>query len=143
MTGVHSKVATIMKEMELGTRCGRRTMYVSCRFIASGSISVMRYNNNNNNNSSGPTRRTIGPIDAFRSHSFPTLVVGDFNIHHTLADPLRHISSNEFALSAPYFDRALDLGFTLVNTPGAYTRFPFDLTTCPSVLDLSFSNILL
>src|SRR5437879_9352184 len=46
MTGVHSKVATIMKETELGTRCGRRTMYVSCRFIASGSISVMRYNNN-------------------------------------------------------------------------------------------------
>src|SRR5437868_12383603 len=50
MTGVHSKVATIMKETESGTRCGRRTMmYVSCRFIASGSISVMRYNNNNNN----------------------------------------------------------------------------------------------
>src|SRR5207302_11461197 len=48
MTGVHSKVATIMKETELGTRCGRRTMYVSCRFIASGSIRVMRYNNNNN-----------------------------------------------------------------------------------------------
>src|SRR5437588_5228179 len=48
MTGVHSKVATIMKETESGTRCGRRTMYVSCRFIASGSISVMRYNNNNN-----------------------------------------------------------------------------------------------
>src|SRR5205807_130237 len=48
MTGVHSKVATIMKEMESGTRWGRRTMYVSCRFIASGSISVMRYNNNNN-----------------------------------------------------------------------------------------------
>src|SRR5437899_12986166 len=48
MTGVHSKVATIMKETGSGTRCGRRTMYVSCRFIASGSISVMRYNNNNN-----------------------------------------------------------------------------------------------
>src|SRR5205807_6391753 len=47
MTGVHSKVATIMKETESGTRCGRRTMYVGCRFIASGSISVMRYNNNN------------------------------------------------------------------------------------------------
>src|SRR5437588_4063798 len=50
MTAVHSKVATIMKEMESGTRCGRRTMYVSSRFIASGSISVMRYNNNNNGN---------------------------------------------------------------------------------------------
>src|SRR5205807_9030065 len=48
MTGVHSKVATIMKETESGIWCGRRTMYVSCRFIASGSISVMRYNNNNN-----------------------------------------------------------------------------------------------
>src|SRR5437868_3317286 len=90
--------------------------------------------------SSGPTRRTVVPTDAFRAHSFPTLVVGDFNIHHTLADPLRHTSYNEFALSAPYFDRALDLGFTLVNTPGVHTRFPFDLSTRPSVLDLSFSN---
>src|SRR5207302_1466634 len=90
--------------------------------------------------SPGPTRRTIVPTDAFRAHSFPTLVVGDFNIHHTLADPLRHTSSNEFALSAPYFDRALDLGFTLVNTLGVHTRFPFNLSTRPSVLDLSFSN---
>src|SRR5205807_420352 len=57
MTGVHSKVATIMKETESGTRCGRRTMYVSCRFIASGSISVMRYNNNNT--SSAPIPEAI------------------------------------------------------------------------------------
>src|SRR5437879_9902760 len=49
MTGVHLKVATIMKETELGTRCRRRTMDVSCRLIASGSIRVTRYNNNNNN----------------------------------------------------------------------------------------------
>src|SRR5437588_10707254 len=61
MTGVHSKVATIMKEMELGTRCGRRTMYVSCRFIASGSISVMRYNNNNN----GPYGQATGSLTAW------------------------------------------------------------------------------
>src|SRR5437899_12434261 len=91
----------------------------------------------------GPSRRSISPADAFHVYPFPALVVGDFNIHHTLADPLRKVSSNEFALSAPYFDRALDLGFTLVNTPGAYTRFPFDLSTRPSVLDLSFSNTLL
>src|SRR5205807_3586580 len=31
---------------------------------------------------SGPSRRTITPDDAFRRHFFPTLVVGDFNIHH-------------------------------------------------------------
>src|SRR5437879_3163105 len=49
-------------------------------------------------NVSGPTRRTIVPVDAFRAHSLATLVVSDFNIHHTLADPLRHISSNEFPL---------------------------------------------
>src|SRR5437588_2539051 len=91
-------------------------------------------------NTSGPLRRTVTPTDALRPHSFPTLVLGDFNIHHTLSDPLRHISSNEFALASPYFDRALVLGFTLVNTPGVHTRFPFDLSTRPSVLDLSFSN---
>src|SRR5207237_5071055 len=88
----------------------------------------------------GPSRRTISPDDAFRRHFFPTLVVGDFNIHHTLSDPLRRISSNEYALSSPYFDRALDLGFTLVNIPGVQTRFPLDLSTRPSLLALSFSN---
>src|SRR5207302_2435816 len=72
-------------------------------------------------NTSGPFRRTITPTDAFCTHTFPTLVVGDFNIHHALSDPLRHISSNEFALSSPYFDRALDLGFSLVNTPVVHT----------------------
>src|SRR5437868_1080296 len=91
-------------------------------------------------NTSGPSRRTVTPTDAFRPHFFPTLVLGYFNIHHTLSDPLRHISSNEFALSSPYFDRALDLGFALVNTQGVHTRLPFDLFTRPSVLDLSFPN---
>src|SRR5437660_6035325 len=91
-------------------------------------------------NTSGPFRRTITPTDAFCTHAFPTLVVGDFNIHHALSDPLTHISSNDFALSSPYFDRALDLGFTLINMPGVHTRFPFDLSSRPSVLDLAFTN---
>src|SRR5437588_3329169 len=88
----------------------------------------------------GPCLWTVAPHDAFQEHTFPTLVGGDFNIHHPLSDPLRHVSSNEFALSAPYVDKALDRGFTLVNTPGVHTRFPFDLSSRPSVLDLAFSN---
>src|SRR5437879_3512140 len=49
--------------------------------------------------SPSPSCRTVSPTDAFHAHSFPTLVVGDFNVHHTSSDPLRHVSSNEFALS--------------------------------------------
>src|SRR5437588_3597647 len=60
-------------------------------------------------NSTGPTHRTVSPTDAFHTHPFPALVVGDFNLHHSLSDPLRHVSSNEHAISSPYLDRALDL----------------------------------
>src|SRR5437588_6579359 len=91
-------------------------------------------------NSTSPARRTVTPADAFCANHFPTLVVGDFNVHHSISDPLRHLSSTEHAISPPYLDRALDLGYSLVNMPGVYTRYPFDLSTRPSVLDLAFAN---
>src|SRR5437588_10105184 len=76
MTGVHSKVATIMKETESGTRCGRRTMYVSCRSIASGSISVMRYNNNNTPWTGLSTSYKFPNIQFSVETSTPTTVYG-------------------------------------------------------------------
>ena len=42
--------------------------------------------------------------------------------------------------SAPYFGRATDLGLTLLNTPGVYTRFPFSDTHRPSTINLAFAN---
>jgi len=52
---------------------------------------------------------------------YPYLVTGDFNIHYSETHPSRLLSSMEESESAPYFDRAIDLGFTLLNTPGIYT----------------------
>src|ERR1700710_903302 len=84
--------------------------------------------------------RTVLPKDLFQAHSFPVLVLGDLNIHHPQSDPLRTISQQEYATSSPYFDLAHDLQFALLNSPGVFTRFPFDSSTRPGVLDLAFAN---
>ena len=68
------------------------------------------------------------------------LVVGDFNIHHPLSNPLRAHSSEELALSFPNFSRASELGFELLNLPGVFTRFPLGGSSRPSVIDLSFAS---
>ena len=62
------------------------------------------------------------------------------NIHNTLSDPLRDFSPNVIAVSASYFERAADMGFSLLNTPGVYTRFLFVAWNRPAVLDLAFAN---
>src|SRR5712664_595366 len=43
-------------------------------------------------------------------------------------------------LSFPYFSRAAEMGFDLLNLPGVYTRYPLGGSACPSVLDLSFAS---
>ena len=91
------------------------------------------------------TKRTsqmrVSPLVAFPAPSCPTLVVGDFNIHHPLPDPLRSHSAEELVTSFPYFSRYSELGFGLVNQPGVYTRFPLGGSGQPSVLDLSFASL--
>ena len=87
--------------------------------------------------------RTVSPDLSFPDDGFPLLVVGDFNIHHPLADPLRSYSRRDLADSFPYFSMAADLGFKLLNLPGVFTRFPWDSATRPSVIDLSFTSPLL
>ena len=83
---------------------------------------------------------TVSPVVSFPEVDFPLLVVGDFNIHHPLSDPLRAHSSEELALSLPYFSRASELGFELLNVPGVFTRFPLRGSSRPSVIDLSFAS---
>jgi len=87
--------------------------------------------------------RTVPPDLSFPDDGFPLLVVGNFNIHHLLADPLRSYSRGDLGASFPYFSRAADLGFELLNMPGVFTRFPWNSATRPSVIDLSFSSPLL
>jgi len=79
----------------------------------------------------------------FPSSPLPTLTLGDMNIHHPTADPLRSFKEDEIATSSPYFDRATDLGFCLLNTPGVFTRFSMSLIGRPGVLDLAFACPLL
>ena len=86
------------------------------------------------------TARTVSPVLALPSFTSPTLVVGDFNIHHPSADPARTHSSSELKASFPYFSRAAELGYSLLNTPGVYTRFPLQGSSRPSVVDLAFAS---
>ena len=89
---------------------------------------------------SSAIERTILPTLALPSTPFPTLVVADFNIHHSSADPIRSHNSSELNASFPYFLRAAELGYTLLNTPGVHTRFPLPGYSRPSVLALAFGS---
>jgi len=84
--------------------------------------------------------RSVSAVDLFPQHDFPSLVLGDLNIHHLISDPTRFLSGYYQFISSPYFDRASALLFSLLNTPGVYTRFPVTSNHRPAVLDLSFAN---
>ena len=64
--------------------------------------------------------RAIAPNKALSTSTTPTLVLGDFNIHHPIANPARYFKPEELTLSRPWFDRASLTGFSLINTPGDY-----------------------
>jgi len=87
-----------------------------------------------------PYPHSVSPDTALQEFEYPYLVAGDFNIHNSATDPSRLLSTKEEKESAPYFALAADLGFTLLNTPGIYTRFPFTGTHRPSTIDLAFAN---
>jgi len=92
--------------------------------LCGGSFTQFRILNLYNLWSQRSSVRTVLPDVSFPDDGFPFLVVGDFNIHHPLADPLRSYSRRNLAASFPYFSRAADLGFELLNLPGVFTRFP-------------------
>jgi len=83
---------------------------------------------------------SVAPEDLFPDLGFPLLVLGDLNIHNPLSDPLRHFSHREISSSTPYFEKAAEAGFALLNPPGEYTRFPLVGNARPSVIDLAFAN---
>jgi len=87
-----------------------------------------------------PAPHSVSPESALLDFEHPYLVAGDFNIHNAATDPTRLLSWNEERESAPYFEPASDLDFTLLNTPGIYTRFPFTGTHRSSTIDLAFAN---
>jgi hypothetical protein len=82
----------------------------------------------------------LTPEEAFIFSTFPTLVIGDFNLHSPQADPLRHFRHADIRHSEPFFDLALDRGYSLLNTPGSHTYFPHSSSRRSSTLDLAFAN---
>ena len=83
---------------------------------------------------------SVSPVDLFPQHDIPTLVLGDLNIHHSACDPTRLLCNYDQFISSPYFDTASALLFSLLNTPGVHTRYPFTSNHRPAVLDQSFDN---
>jgi len=88
---------------------------------------------------SGHTR-SLSPVDLFPQHDFPTLVLGDLNIHDTTSHPTRLLSNYDQFIRSPYFNRALAQLFSLFITPWVYIRFAFTSNHRPAVLDLCFAN---
>jgi len=87
--------------------------------------------------------RTVPPEIIFPTSPLPTLTLGDLNIHHRTANPLRTFREDELATSTPYFHKARELAFTLLKVPGVFTRFSMSLIGRPGVLDLAFACPLL
>jgi len=87
-----------------------------------------------------PFLHSVCPESSLLDVDHPYLVAGDFNIHNAATDPSRVLSSKEEREFAPYFDQASELGFTLLNTPGVYTRFPFSGSHRPSTINIAFAN---
>jgi len=83
---------------------------------------------------------SVSPEVLFPDLGFPLLVLGDLNIDNLLSDPLRHFSHREISSSTPYFEKAAESGFALLNPPGEFTRFPLVGKARPSVIDLAFAN---
>ena len=90
-----------------------------------------------------PPSNSVSPASALADLDFPYLVVGHYNIHNPASDPLCVISSTEEWASAPYFDQAMNLGYTLHNTPGVYTRYPLSGGQRRTFIDLAFANSLI
>ena len=80
------------------------------------------------------------PSDTFPIGTVATLVAGDFNLHHYAMDPTRAVSRRDYLASEPFFSMADLRGYSLLNTPGVYTRFPLSGVGRPSVLDLAFAS---
>jgi len=66
---------------------------------------------------SGHTR-SVSPVHLFPLYDFPTLVLGDLNIHHSTSVPTRLLSDQDQFISSPSFDMKSGQLFTLLNTVG-------------------------
>ena len=87
-----------------------------------------------------PPYRSVSPQTFLLEYYFPYLVADDFNIHTPAGNPFRALFSNKESVGARFFDRATDLGFSLLNTCATYTLFLFSDFHWPSAIALAFAN---
>lgn len=73
-------------------------------------------------------------------YNIATIVAGDFNIHHPLAEPFRRFANQDINKASPYFDLAAQQGHILINTLDVPTRFTNQPGTQNSTIDLCFYN---
>ena len=109
-----------------------------------GSVhSRLRVYNLYNTGPKAAASRSVPPPLALPHCGLPSLVLGDFNIHHPLADPGRLSSQVERGLADRYMNQAASAGYHLLNHPGSYTRFSATTLHRHCVLDYAFANSLL
>jgi len=84
---------------------------------------------------------TVTAESLFTETNEPTLVVGDLNVHTAYTDPMRNLEPGERRRGEHYMRLAALRGYTIINTPGIYTRFPDNPTLHrPSVIDYTLAN---
>jgi len=66
-------------------------------------------------NAQDPRVYSVPPETLFPDLGVPLPVVGDLSIHNPLSDPRRSLSSQELNFSVPYFEKAAEGGFALLN----------------------------
>src|SRR5205807_3270793 len=62
---------------------------------------IFRLYNSYSVNGTSCSSRTLPPQDLFPAHSFPTVTIGDFNLHHPLPAPPRQLSPPPLSISPP------------------------------------------
>lgn len=69
---------------------------------------------------------TLTPADCFPTHPFPSLTVGNLNIHYHVPNPASLLFYCGLNVSSQYFELAAYRLYILPNPSGVFTRVPFD-----------------
>jgi len=84
---------------------------------------------------------TVAAESCFTETNEPTLVVDDLNIHTPYTDSMRSLEPGKRRRGEHYMRLAALRGYTIINTPRIYTRFPDNPTFHrPSIIDYTLAN---
>ena len=84
---------------------------------------------------------TVTTESLFTETNEPTLVVGDLNVYTAYTDPIRNLEPGERRRGEHYMRLVALRGYTIINTPEIYMRFPDNPTLHrPSIIDYTLAN---